>query len=446
MRKVAFTLYMVFIASWFLHLGSRIEALGTIRFDLLNIVTIVALLLLSDDDSADDIKAAAGGTDSRTRKLILAILIFSIVTVPFVEWPGSVLNYGLPEYVKALVFFFFTERLVTTERRVKTLLLVFVASMTFRVFEPVYLHVTTGYWGGVASMANSEMMDRLGGAPSDVINPNGLAFVILSVIPFFHYLGPLTIRGGIAYLVSLPILLWALTLTGSRSGIVGLGAIIVFIWIKSTHKWALAAIVVLSVAIVAPLLSDNLQDRYLSIYSSDTKNAQTAQGRWTGVGSDFKVALRRPLFGHGLGTSLETNANFAGEAARSHNLYAETAQELGFVGLLILIAMIGSIVSGLRASLARFKETKGASRFLLRLTDAVQVYLGTTILFSFASYGLSSYEWYFAAGLSEVMRRFAYRYSENSLPNQHSVSIERRAPALHGALAGVLDAGSIPTR
>ena len=41
---------------------------------------------------------------------------------------------------------------------------------------------------------------------------------------------------------------------------------------------------------------------------------------------------------------------------------------------------------------------------LTRLVPALQVFVGMNILFSFASYGLSSYDWYFAAGLTEVVR------------------------------------------
>ena len=36
---------------------------------------------------------------------------------------------------------------------------------------------------------------------------------------------------------------------------------------------------------------------------------------------------------------------------------------------------------------------------------ALQVWMGMNLLFSFASYGLSSYEWYLAGALAEVVRR-----------------------------------------
>jgi O-antigen ligase len=88
-----------------------------------------------------------------------------------------------------------------------------------------------------------------------------------------------------------------------------------------------------------------MQDRYLSIIGRGEKNAASAEGRVTGVEDNFAVALRRPIFGYGLGTSREANANFGDNAfgdndKPAHNLYAEVAEELGFVGLFIFLLFL----------------------------------------------------------------------------------------------------------
>lgn len=410
MRKLAYRLYLLFIISWFLKISERVPALGVIRFDLLIVAVIAGLIVIAKEEGEDAQRATASsdGASSRTPRLIMALVGYSIVTLPFVEWPGSVLNTGLPDFIKALVFYYFTAKLITTSDRLRGLLMVFIPAMTFRVFEPVYLHVTTGYWGSFASMGDGgEMMNRLAGAPYDKLNPNGLAFVVLTVIPFFHFIGPIRKLGGLAYLLSLPVLLWALILTGSRSGMVGFAGVLAMIWLKSKRKALLTGAIVVALILVTPLLSAELSDRYRSIFDSKTKNARTASGRMEGVMADLQVAMRKPFFGHGLGTSQEANANFGQADQRSHNLYTETAQELGFVGLPILIATIVSIAMNLRVSMRKLRASSVVDPLLLRLTDAVQVWLAMNILFSFASYGLSSFEWYFAAGLSEVLRRFA---------------------------------------
>jgi O-antigen ligase len=151
-------------------------------------------------------------------------------------------------------------------------------------------------------------------------------------------------------------------------------------------------------------VAPDMKDRYLSIFGEGEKNRATFEGRLEGVKGDFYVALRRPIFGHGLGTSREANANFSGNAQLSHNLYTEVGQELGIAGLLIFMLFVGSVsVNFVRAN--KLLSQQERLLFAGKLVDAMQVWLLMNIISSFASYGLSTYEWYLFGGLSVVVRR-----------------------------------------
>ena len=91
-------------------------------------------------------------------------------------------------------------------------------------------------------------------------------------------------------------------------------------------------------------------------------------------------------------------------AMPAHNLYVEIGQELGIMGIAIFVIFIYSIVAGFLKS-QRMIAGHDAGDFLPRLIDAMQVWLAMNIVFSFASYGLSSYEWYLFGGLSVVLQR-----------------------------------------
>jgi putative inorganic carbon (HCO3(-)) transporter len=147
-----------------------------------------------------------------------------------------------------------------------------------------------------------------------------------------------------------------------------------------------------------------MQDRYLSTFGAGEKNEGTAEGRVEGVKANFLVAMRKPIVGHGLGTSREANANFGLEDKPSHNLYAEVAQELGFVGLAIFLLLLKSIFSAFSSCRRAYKGSVTGG-FLPSVLDAMQVWLWMNFLFSFASYGLHSYEWYLLAGFSVVLQR-----------------------------------------
>ena len=405
MKSFGFNLYLLFTVSWFLHLSARFPALGSIRFDLILVLILFCILFIENSNQ--------NYTDNElneTEKILKILIAYTILSIPFVEWPGSVLNRGITNFIKAIVFYFFTVKFVVSETKLKKFIYTFLLCQFFRVAEPVYLHITEGYWGSMASMhtsAGMEFMNRLAGSPYDIINPNGLAFVIDTIFPFLYFIFYISWKNKIFSSILIPVCIYALVLTGSRSGMLGFGALIGIIWLKRRKKILFAVIGVLSVVVIFLNLPANLQDRYFSIFSSHTKNAATAKGRLSGISAGVKVAMHRPIFGHGLGTSLEANANFGRGASISHNLFTEIWQELGFIGLLIFLLFIKSILSNYFKTMLIIKNTKHTSLFLFQINNAMQAWLFMNILFAFASYGLSSYSWYLFAGLSVVLLRIA---------------------------------------
>jgi len=389
-----------------LHLTSRISILGDLKFDLMLVVVMISIIIYQ-----------GGGAEKRffhsdTEKILLLLIVFVIVTLPLVEWPGSVIKRGLPNFVKAIVFYFFTIAFIDTEKKMKVFVLIFVACLLFRVLEPLYLHITQDYWGS-AAYAQGEYMNRLSGGPHDVINPNGLAAIIDSAVPFLYFLAPLSLLYTMLFVCAMPPLLYALVLTGSRSGLIGFIAIVIGCIVKSRQRALLTVVACLCGIMFYLNLSAEHQDRYLSIVDQDARHSATSQARFTGITKSFEIALRRPIFGHGLGTSAETNFNFRGELKIAHNLYAEVAQELGLVGLIIYLFFLKSIIVNFINSNKILKEIVEEGSFLKKFNDAMQVWLWMNILFSLASFGLSSYIWYLFGGLSIVMLRLSYQVNEH---------------------------------
>jgi hypothetical protein len=122
---------------------------------------------------------------------------------------------------------------------------------------------------------------------------------------------------------------------------------------------------------------------------------------------------------------MEANANYRGGAQRAHNLYTETAQELGFIGLMLLLALIKSIIVNFQTARVTLRGIPDADPFLVSVVDSMQVWLLMNLIFSFASYGLSSYEWYLFAGLSVVVLRCLPRGSGNERGETQGGTIAR---------------------
>lgn len=404
MKNRGLDIYLVFTLSWFLHFGGRFPILGAIRFDLILVCIMSAIALSKTKDST------LPPTD--TDKVLRVLIVYSVLTIPFVEWPGSVVKSGILNLIKAIVFYYFTVAFIKTEADLKKFVFVFLTCQVLRVLEPLYLHITEGYWGNSASMADWESLDRLSGAPDDVVNANGLAFIICTVLPFLYFLGGGSWMRRLVCIFLIGVCMYTLSLTGSRSGMIGLGVVVLGILLKSKHRLILGAVFTVAAVIGFSLLSPDMQDRYLSVVGKGEKNAATSRERVEGMEQQIHVALRRPIFGYGLGTSPEANFHYVeggpyvGMAMPAHNLFVELAQELGLPGLVIFLFLIKSILVGFVKS-RRYVQGREAGIFLPKLIDGMQVWLAMNVVFSFASYGLSSYEWYLFGGLSVVLQRLA---------------------------------------
>jgi O-antigen ligase len=210
--------------------------------------------------------------------------------------------------------------------------------------------------------------------------------------------------------------LYVLALTGSRSGIVGLAVVMLGIVAKSRSAGGFVAASILGLVLGGVgflFLDPDLQDRYLSVVGLGEKNAGTLDERLEGMTTQLGVLMHRPVFGHGLGTSAEANANFstsgpyAGWQMPAHNLYLEIGQELGVFGIIIFLFFIKAIFSGFAQSRRACMHHQVTGELLPKMIDAMQVWLWMNLVFSFASYGLSSYEWYLFGGLAVVLQRLA---------------------------------------
>jgi O-antigen ligase len=374
------------MVSWFLHLTARLPFLGAIRFDLVLVLLLFFLSLFRDRQSD------RSSQDECKKKLNLLIVTIIVIT-PFAEFPGSVLNFGAINFLKAVVFFYFTVWYVNDKNKLIIFLATFVFCQYFRIIEPLYLHVTEGYWGSQASMSGWEYMNRLAGAPSDIINPNGLAYVILTVLPFIICFYRINVFCKVIAVIMTPPALYSMMLTGSRSGALGLLVMILYLFYKSENKARYVVGAVIAASLIFGAMSGVQKDRYESIYNAEARNATTVEGRLSGMTKNLHVGLRKPLFGHGLGTSLEANANYGSSAQPAHNIYIEVFQELGVVGLVIFMMYLWAVLKGLFV-IPIITDTFPLSH----IKTALSTLAVTTFFFGFASYGLSSYEWYLLGG------------------------------------------------
>jgi len=392
----------IFILSYFLRLTSRVPVFGTIHFELCLglVVLIISIMQQKNGDCRLSIL---------TIKRIYYFFIYVIISLPVVTWPGSVLRYHFLDWVKVSLFFVFIVVLIRSVEQLKFFFYIFMGTQIFRVFEPLYLHITTGYWGSSAHSTvggDFTTLQRLSGAPHDVVNPNQLAWVIVNMVPFLFYLLWKGNRmGKIVALAFAPPLVYALLLTGSRSGLLSLLFVLLAMVFYSKNRVRNMGIA-LAIAVPLALLSfhvigGDLQTRYLSLIDSSVAGADTAKGRVNALIRGVQTMSNNPLFGNGLGTSAETNFNvLGGRSQKMHNLYLEVFQEVGLIGFVLFFMYVASIFKALNEAQKKLFQAQADNSWLFRLVVSIQVWLVMDLFYSLSCFGLNSWEWYFFGGVS----------------------------------------------
>lgn len=398
-------LLLLFIVSYFCRLTSRFPILGIFRFELLLGCAILFCIFLTN--YSDKWRRSV-----QSCKQLYIFLFYVVISLPLVTWPGSVLRFHLEEWLKAAFFFLFIVTLVRTTQQLKLLIYVFMGTQAFRILEPLYLHLKYGYWGSQAfsSVGGTQtFLNRLSGAPHDVVNPNQLAWVIVNIVPFVFYL---LWQGGksgkILAMMSAPPFIYCLLLTGSRSGLLSfIFVLLVMVYLSRNpgRNFFKAMILAAPLAVFAfGMLAGNLQTRYHSLINQGVAGGDTVRGRIDSLTRGIGSISNNPLFGNGLGTSGETNTNvLGGKAQITHNLYLEVFQEVGLIGFTLFMMYIFAILKCLcEARRLLLHQGRGEMDWLYRFVTAVQAWVVMDLFYSLSCFGLRSWEWYFFGAVATV--------------------------------------------
>src|SRR5690606_31236093 len=104
-NTITFVIFLYFLIDFFLHLSARIPGYGVIRPTLL-LVLIISLSIFLQREKV------SGWSKDPISSSVLVLIFYIFISLPLVEWPGSVIRNNLSEFVKAVVFFFFAALLI----------------------------------------------------------------------------------------------------------------------------------------------------------------------------------------------------------------------------------------------------------------------------------------------------------------------------------------------
>jgi hypothetical protein len=273
----------------------------------------------------------------------VALLVWTVVALPFSIWPAGSVAVLTDQFIKALVFFWMIAAMVSNRERLRT----FAWSLAVCSI-PLAIIALVHFAKGDFLSTGTSGIKRIEGYAGISGNPNDLALTLNLLIPFTTALLYTTrswhgrALAVFALLLSVP----AVIVTFSRAGFLTLAATFLMGAFCMMRRGAVlpAAGVLVAALAITPVLPKGYIERLGTIVDIDADPTGSAQGRWIDYQVAAGVVIANPILGVGLGQDiLALNAARGRATWRSvHNAFLEYAVDLGMPGILLFLSLLFS--------------------------------------------------------------------------------------------------------
>ncbi|MFP4416736.1 MAG: O-antigen ligase family protein [Chitinispirillaceae bacterium] len=401
---VLILMFCCYVLIWYLQMGERWPALGSIRLEFIYGLILIAIMPF-----------LGVPFDSPLVKFILLYLAMVIVQIPLSHDADHSMDIFFNRVVKFGFMGVFIATFVKSPRDLRLFVLSFMLAWAKMGQEGIYGVLTGGM------MWENQGILRLHGSTSLYHHPNSFSGLAVGTLPFIYYLFPVVSRmAKIGLLVMAVFTVNIIVFTGSRTGYVALAIFLILLFFRSKKKklWAAATIPILVGAVVFTPVE--YRQRFMSIFTLQEAEGSSAQTRIQILKDAWQVFMEHPA-GVGVGAFPYVRQQMFNRIQDTHNLYLEVATNLGVQGFFAFMLFIGALILTLVANYRSFKEQledlySNESRVWkddsfyrfhahvrdLRFMKAVSSAIVTFVIVRLAlgMFGMDLYEiyWWFAAG------------------------------------------------
>jgi len=290
---------------------------------LAGVVTLVAMLMRWKDEVRIPFNTV-------TALLVLLPLWMSVTLIFALEPHAAYVRWT--EVMKVFSFTLMAAMLIHTRKQLEGLLWVVVLSIAFY-----------GVKGGLFTIAVDGAY-RVYGPPgtSYISDNNAISVALVMTIPLMQYLASTVASRWIKWSMYCAMFLSALAVLGSQSrgAFVAIGAMVLFMFLKSKRKFIFG----IGLLVIVPYLLDFMPDTWTSrMETIKTYDDQSAQGRLNAWAMAFNLANARPLVGGGFEPySAQVFAQYAPDPLdvhSAHSVYFQMLGEHGYVGLILFLSL-----------------------------------------------------------------------------------------------------------
>lgn len=410
-----------FFSLWTFFLIGRPQDLFSILVPLRPALFLGGLTLASVFFSSPQTLISSLMRTPEARRYLLFFVIM-IAGIPFAYHRRVAFDYIFTFYLMNLLFFLVFVTLVDSFEKLKKVVMIISLSMLFY---------------GLFGLLMGSFSEGRFAIYSSMFDPNDVAYVLITIIPFglFYIIRP---EGRLKKLLSwigVASSLIVILLSGSRSGILGLIAVMLLILmtrIGSLRRQYKIGLIV-GMILVAALNHDKINvERYLSFLDLESDyNVTSESGRLEVWKKGIELFMENPLTGVGVRCFpmaigyLRQEASIKAIWQAAHNSYLQVAVETGLFGAIVFISLIAGAYrnfarcrqiefnSGSEREKAEFKTLAG----LMQLS-----FIGSMICAFFLSQGYSMFFTLFFS-LSAVMRSLSGVPVSGAAQQRHSAYV-----------------------
>ena len=345
---------------------------------------------------------------------------------------------------KLIVVQFLVIQLVDTPTRVRQFLWATVVGMLW--------NLKTILWEGLSG-GDLEQAVRVDVGVGQGGGANYLAMVLVMSLPFFlMMLQNGSRRERRVAMVLAPLYVLCIVLTGSRGGLLALGIVGAYVFLRSNRKVLAASMVVAGVLIVVVAMPTGTWERFKRGLGPEEQRDQSAQSRLQLWGASIRMFKEYPLAGVGQDNfqllSPRYVGYYAGRTARpyepgvrkrgfvAHSTWFQTLAEGGLLVTVPFLALFAMSFLALRRS-RRLPIPPPEGRQMFAMSVALEgMLIGFMVASTFGSHMKSDFMWWMfglAAAMQMIARRLALRARMARL---EAAAARRPEPALVGGPAG----------
>jgi probable O-glycosylation ligase (exosortase A-associated) len=285
-------------------------------------VTIISLVLTKDDRRMPK---------SAIVWVIVAFTLHMGITTLTAFYPNTSLDLYI-RIVKTMLMVLVTMMLIKTRRQILIVVATLVGSLAYY-----------GVKGGLFTVLTGGSSIVWGPEGSYIEGNNEVALAFITIIPMMYFLFMVATNKWIKRLLLLSMAFTGMAALGSysRGALVGIAAMLLYLWWRSPKKVLMGAVLLALVPIGILFMPAKWTQRMdtINTYQQDA----SAMGRINAWGMAKNLALDRPLVGGGMdiwtATIFQVYGPIPDDVHAAHSIYFQVLGEHGFPGLILYLLL-----------------------------------------------------------------------------------------------------------